>query len=132
MQATGTFDVDLAPQEPDNPQAKAAGLTRISIAKRYHGDLEGTGNGEMLANRDEGESGAYVAIERVTGSLQGKSGSFLLVHSAVMRRGVPEDWSVKVVPDSGTDELTGLSGAMTIAIDGDRHSYELHYALPGS
>jgi hypothetical protein len=132
MYASGTFEVKLEPQKADNPQAEAAGLSRLSIAKQYHGTLEAASNGEMLAVGDGKVSGAYVAIEKVTGSLQGRSGSFALVHSAVMRHGAPENWSVTVVPDSGTEQLAGLSGTMTIQIDGDRHAYELSYTLPES
>jgi hypothetical protein len=132
MHASGPFEVTLEPQKADNPQAQAAKLGRLSIDKHYHGALEATANGEMLARQDEHQSGAYVAIERVTGSLQGRSGSFVLVHSAVMNRGTPENWSVAVVPDSGTEQLAGLSGTMTITIDGDAHRYDFHYALPES
>lgn len=132
MHANGSFDVMLETREPDNAQARTANIVRMSIEKKYRGALEASGSGEMLATQDDRESGTYVAIERVTGSLQGRSGSFTLVHSAVMRRGVPEDWSVSVVPDSGTDELTDLSGTMTItAKDGD-HVYDLEYVLPES
>lgn len=132
MHASGSFDVKLEPQQADNPQGEAAGLSRLSIAKQYHGTLEAASNGEMLAVGSGEESGAYVAIEKVTGSLQGRRGSFALVHSAVMRGGVPENWAVTVVPDSGTEQLTGLKGTMTIQLDGERHFYELRYTLPES
>jgi hypothetical protein len=132
MHASGPFDVKLESQKADNPQAQAANLGRLSIDKHYHGALEATGNGEMLATQGENQSGAYVAIERVTGSLQRRSGSFTLVHSAVMNRGTPENWSVAVVPDSGTEQLAGLSGTMKITIDGDAHRYDFHYSLPES
>jgi hypothetical protein len=132
MNASGSFDVQLEPQKTDNPQAEAANLGRLSIHKQFHGAIEGTGDGEMLARRDEQQSGAYVAIERVIGSLQGRSGSFVLVHSGVMRRGVPENWSIAVVPDSGTEQLAGLSGTMKITAKDDGHCYDFHYALPES
>lgn len=132
MHVSGTFDVKLEPQKNDNPQAEAAGLARLSLEKQYHGALEATGNGEMLASGDGQESGAYVAIESITGSLQGKSGRFVLVHSAVMRHGVPENWSVAVVPDSGTEQLEGLSGTMKITIDEGKHYYDFEYTLPES
>ena len=86
----------------------------------------------MLATGDSQQSGAYVAIERVTGTLQGRSGSFALVHSAAMKRGVPENWSVAVVPDSGTEQLIGLSGTLKITIDGGKHLYDFHFTLPES
>lgn len=132
MNASGTFEVKLEPQKADNPPEEAAGLSRLSLAKQYHGNLEAASDGVMLAFGDGKQSGAYVAIEKVTGSLQGRSGSFAIVHSAVMRGGVPENWTVAVVPGSGTEQLAGLSGTMTIRIEGDRHSYELSYSLPES
>lgn len=131
MNASGQFDVKLEPQKADNPQAQAAGLTRMSIYKQFSGDIEGTSNGEMLATRDEQQSGAYVALERITGKLLGRSGSFALVHRGEMTRGAVHNWTVTVVPDSGTDQLTGLSGTMKIAAEGDKHSYSFEYALPG-
>src|ERR1700728_2891949 len=89
-QVTGSFEVKLAPQKPDNPQAEAAGLGRMSLDKQFHGALEATSQGEMLSvlDRDKG-SGGYVALEQVTGMLEGKNGSFVLQHDATMNRGVP-------------------------------------------
>ena len=130
MHAHGTFDVKVAPQAADNPPAQAAGLARLSLDKRFHGDLEGGSQGEMLASGDGTHSGAYVALEKFTGTLRGRSGSFVLMHSAVMNRGTPESWSVAVVIDSGTDQLTGLSGQMTIRIEDGKHYYGFDYSLP--
>lgn len=128
-QARGTFDVKVAPQKPDNPQAEAAGLGRMSLDKEFQGDLAGTSAGEMLSLLDrEIGSGGYVAMERVTGTLAGRKGSFVLQHSAIMRRGTPE-MSIAVVPDSGTGELQGLSGTMTIRIEGKQHFYYFDYRL---
>ena len=129
MHAAGNFDVTLAPQKIDNPQAQAAALTRLSIDKHYHGDIEGVSQGEMLACGDGKQHGAYVAIERVTATLNDRSGSFALVHRAVMINGVPEDWTVSVVPDSGTGQLAGISGTMTITNRDGEHFYELQYTL---
>jgi Protein of unknown function (DUF3224) len=128
-QATGSFEVRLAPQKPDNPQAEAAGLGRMSLYKQFHGDLEATGQGEMLSilDRDKG-SGGYVALERVTGTLQGKKGSFTLQHDATMNRGAAK-MDITVVPDSGTADLTGISGSMTIRIEGGQHFYDFEYTL---
>jgi hypothetical protein len=130
--ARGPFDVKLAPQKPDNPQAEGAGLGRMSIDKRFHGDLEATSQGEMLAMRTEiANSAGYVAIERVSGTLGGRSGSFVLQHSSTMNRGAATQ-NVSVVPDSGTGELKGLAGTMTIVIaEGGKHSYEFEYSLSG-
>ena len=126
--ASGTFDVNLT---PDGPGDKAAGSTlgRMSIAKQFHGDLEATSKGEMLtAVTDVKGSAGYVAMERVTGSLHGRSGSFALQHTGTMTRGTPQ-MSVTVVPDSGTGELTGIAGTMTIIIENGNHSYKFDYTL---
>ncbi|MCP3168290.1 DUF3224 domain-containing protein [Myxococcus qinghaiensis] len=125
----GPFDVKVKPLAPDEGAA-ATPIGRMSIDKRYHGDLEGTGVGQMLATMDDGKSGAYVALERVTGSLQGRKGSFSIHHTGRMTRGAPE-LSILVVPDSGTDELKGLTGSMQIQIDEKGgHTYVFEYALP--
>ncbi len=126
----GTFEVKLNPQETDNPEAAAAGLMRMSLDKRYHGPLDATAQGEMMARGDGTDSGAYVAIEKVEGTLEGRRGSFALVHMGIMRGPTPEYWSVRVIPDSGTDELEGIEGKMTITIDESGHHYELQYQLP--
>jgi Protein of unknown function (DUF3224) len=127
-EVAGTFDVKLVPQ----PTAWAAGdstFSRMSIEKQFHGGLEGTSRGEMLAatTGTEGSAG-YVAIEEVTATLDGRRGTFVLQHSGTMDRGVPQ-LSVTVVPDSGTEELVGLSGRMTITIEGGKHSYAFQYAI---
>ena len=127
--ATGSFDVKIEPQKPDNAPAVASGLGRMSIDKQFHGDLEATSKGEMLSllNRDIG-SGGYVALEKVTGTLQGKTGSFALEHNATMERGKPF-LNIIVVPDSGTGELTGLAGTMKIRIESGKHFYDFDYTL---
>lgn len=126
--ASGTFEVQLSPQAPDDTTAPQA-IGRMLLDKRFHGDLEATSKGQMLAARSavEGSAG-YVALEEVTGSLDGRSGTFLLQHNGTMTRGVPH-LSIKVVPDSGTGELTGLSGEMEIIIEGGQHSYNFLYTL---
>jgi hypothetical protein len=127
--ATGPFEVKVTPLEPafkfdDNS------LGRLSIDKQYHGDLEATGKGEMLtANSPVKGSGAYVAVERVSGSLQGRSGTFLLQHSGTMAHGSFQ-LNVTVVPDSGTGQLAGLSGSRNIIIMDGKHSYDFAYSLP--
>jgi len=123
--ATGTFEVKLTPQEQDE-QSK---LGRFSIDKQFEGQLEGTSNGQMLSASTEVEgSAAYVAIERVSGRLNGQRGEFVLQHRATMSRGVP-DLSITVVPDSGTEELIGLSGKMSLRIEEGKHYYEFEYTL---
>jgi hypothetical protein len=125
--ATGTFDVKLIPQTSD--PALSASLGRLSIDKQFHGDLDGTSKGEMLTGgTDVKGSAGYVAIERVTGTLHGRSGSFILQHSGTMTRGAPQ-LTITVVPDSGTGELAGLAGTMVIIIADGKHSYEFKYTL---
>ena len=127
--AIGTFQVRLAPLEAYAGSADGR-LARMSIDKEFHGDLEGTSQGEMLAASGDVEGSAgYVAIERFTGTLHGRSGSFVLQHSGTMDRGEPR-LTVSVVPDSGTGELGGLTGTMHIIIAGGSHSYEFDYTLP--
>ena len=127
--AKGTFEVKLSPQGPDE-HFEGGGLGRMSIDKVFAGDLEGTSRGQMLSAMSEVKGSAgYVAIERVTGTLDGRSGSFVLQHSGTMSGGAGET-VVAVVPDSGTDGLTGLEGRMTIII-GEGHGYEFEYSLPG-
>ncbi len=127
--ATGTFKVRLAPLETHShePEAKIA---RMSIDKTFEGDLAATSRGEMLSGGSPAEGSAgYVAIERVTGTLHGKSGSFLLQHSGTMRPGVQE-LNVTVIPDSGTGDLSGLEGKMIIEIRDGQHFYSFEYSLP--
>ena len=129
--ASGPFDVKISPQ-PVAEQNAASGLGRMSIDKQYHGDLEATAKGEMLtASTETKDSAVYVAVERVTGTLRGRSGSFALHHTGVMTRGVPA-LKITVVPDSGTGQLVGLTGTMDIKIDNGKHSYEFDYSLPDS
>lgn len=104
-------------------------LARMSIDKQFHGDLDGTSKGEMLsAGTAVKGSAGYVAIERVTGALAGKRGTFVLQHTGVINRGTP-GLSITVVPDSGTGELAGLSGNMSIRIENGSHFYEFDYTL---
>ncbi len=126
--ASGTFEVKMTPQAPEDKADP--GLTRMSIDKQFHGDLAATSKGYMLAagNGAKGSSAGYVALERVTGTLDGHSGTFVLQHSGTMTRGTPE-LSVSVVPDSGTGQLVGLSGKMIINIADGKHSYDFDYTL---
>jgi hypothetical protein len=127
--ATGTFEVKLLPQPPED-KAEGSTLARMSIDKQFHGDLEGVSKGQMLtAGTDVKGSAGYVAIERITGTLQGRSGSFVLQHSGTLTRGAPQQ-SITVVPDSGTGQLASLTGKMTINIADGKHSYDFDYTLP--
>jgi hypothetical protein len=102
----------------------------MSIEKQFHGDLVATSTGQMLTGMTEVKgSGVYVAVERVTGSLHGRNGSFILHHLGLMVRGVPQ-LTVSVVPDSGTGELAGITGTLNIIIADGKHSYDFAYTLP--
>ena len=126
--AGGTFDVKIVPRAPDDG-GEGATLGRMSLDKQFHGDLEGTSKGEMLtAGTSVKSSAGYVAIERVSGTLHGRSGTFALQHSGTMTRGTPQ-LTITVVPDSGTGQLAGLAGKMTIDIADGKHSYAFEYTL---
>ena len=129
MKISGPFTVELQPIDP-NEDSEGVSIGRMLIAKRFEGGLTAVSGGQMLMARAavEGSAG-YVAIERVTGSLEGRKGSFVLQHFGLMTRGVSE-LTVTVVPDSGTGELEGLSGTMTIRVEGAEHSYEFDFDLP--
>ena len=130
--ATGTFDVKLNTL-PAYDSTPGTTLARLSLDKQFHGDLDATSKGEMLSAATAIKNSAgYVAIERVSGTLNGQQGSFVLQHNGTMNRGAPQ-LSVTVVPDSGTDQLVGLSGNLAIIIAPDgKHSYEFDYTLPTS
>ena len=126
--ARGTFDVKLTPQSAyaasDDPL-----LGRLTLDKQFHGDLEATSKGEMLsAGTAVKGSAGYVAVERVSGTLHGRRGTFVFQHVGTLKRG-EQHLSVTVVPDSGTADLEGISGSMRIIIDDGAHSYEFDYTL---
>src|SRR5882672_2314671 len=123
---TGPFEVALKPQA-DDPSVGDPAVGRMSLDKQFHGELEAVSKGQMLGVRTAvKDSAGYVAMERVVGSLGGRSGSFVLQHSTTMNRGKPQQ-SVTVVPDSGTDQLVGLAGSMTIDVTGGKHLYNFEY-----
>jgi len=125
--ATGPFDVKLTPQDDKTGEPL---LGRMALDKQYHGDLEATGKGQMLtAGTSVKGSAGYVAIERVTGTLNGRTGSFVLQHRGTLTRGAPTQ-NITVVPDSGTGQLAGIAAKMTINIVGGKHSYDFEYTLP--
>ena len=126
--ASGSFVVKLTPQ-PAQDEVIGSFLGRLAIDKQFHGELAGTSRGEMLAAGTEVKGSAgYVAIERVTGTLQGRSGSLVLLHSGSMTRGEGK-LNVTVVPDSGTGQLKGLAGSMAIDIVEGQHLYQFQYTL---
>lgn len=125
---TGEFSVKMQP-EATSTVAADTGVGRMSLDKQYHGALQATGKGEMLAYMDSAlGSGVYVAIERVEGTLDGRHGDFLLHHRGIMERGAPS-LAVAVVPDSGRGGLAGLSGTLDIRIEGGKHYYDFDYQL---
>ena len=125
--AKGTFEVKASPVAAD--AGDESGIGRLTLDKKFSGDLEGTSQGQMLGFRTamEGSAG-YVAMEKVIGKIGGRSGRFVLQHAGTMTRNAP-NLNVTVVPDSGTSELTGISGTMTIIIAGGKHSYEFAYKI---
>jgi len=129
LTAKGTFAVRMAPQG-DGDSGAGVTMGRMSLDKDFAGDLTGTGKGEMLTAMSPVKgSAAYVAVERVTGSLHGRAGSFALVHRGLMDKGA-QDLSIVIVPDSGTDALTGIAGRFMIDIREGAHFYTLEYTLP--
>jgi hypothetical protein len=129
--AAGTFDVKTSPLAGDDATASTL-IGRYALVKHFHGDLEATSKGEMLATGDPSTGNAgYVAIEQITGTLHGHAGSFAFQHIGVMDHGNLK-LSVTVVPGSGSGELTGISGTMTILNDSGKHSYEFEYIVPQS
>jgi hypothetical protein len=127
--AAGAFDVTVTPL-PAEAGIGDECIGRMALSKRFHGDLQASALGQMLATRTPTPgSAAYVALDRVTGSLHGRTGSFSLQHSGTMDRGAPT-LDIKIVPDSGTEQLAGISGRLRIRIEEGRHFYELDYELP--
>jgi len=128
--ASGTFDVTITPAPADDHSDNGA-LGRMTVDKVYYGDLEGRAVAQMLTGMSPTEktSGVYVAMERVTATINGRKGSFILHHTGIMDRGA-QNLKITVVPDSGTDQLTGITGTMTIDIRDGKHFYTFDYRLP--
>ncbi|MET0026083.1 MAG: DUF3224 domain-containing protein [Candidatus Thiodiazotropha sp.] len=129
MKVSGKFEVTLNPLDGYIKGGNGVNFARMSIEKSFHGELEATSSGEMLSAMTsiQGSAG-YVAIEQVTGSLSGKRGGFVLQHFGTMNQG-KDRLILEVVPDSGSDELAGLAGTMSINIDDGGHYYEFEYEL---
>ena len=127
--ASGSFEIKMVRQPLTEEEAKTVSV-RMTSEKQFHGDLEGSSTGEMLgvytAVKD---SAGYVAMERVSGKLKGRTGTFILQHSSTMAHGNQQQ-SIIVVPDSGTDQLVGLRGSMIIKITDGKHFYDFDYTLP--
>ena len=127
--AKGTFQVQM---KPVGEASSVSGVStgRMSLDKQFEGDWIATGKGEMLTalTQEEGSAG-YVAIERVTGTLHGRSGSLVLQHSGIMTKGA-QNLTIQIVPGSGTDRLLGIQGQFKLTIEQGKHFYELEYTLP--
>jgi hypothetical protein len=127
--ARGTFEVKIVPQDDKDWEPT---IGRMSIDKKFSGDIVGTSKGQMLAAMTEVKGSAgYVALERVVGGLHGRTGTFVLQHDGTMNRGAAT-LRVAVVPDSGTGDLSGLTGTLTIDIVNGKHLYDFTYSLPDS
>jgi hypothetical protein len=127
--ARGTFEVQITPLVADE-YADAATMGRMLIDKQFSGDISGTGKGQMITGMGSVKgSAAYSAIERVTGAVSGKRGSFMLQHTGIMHDGTQE-LTITIVPASGTGELTGIAGTFALTIEGKVHRYDLAYTLP--
>ncbi|ANM29322.1 hypothetical protein ABI59_06515 [Acidobacteria bacterium Mor1] len=127
---SGEFDIQLEPRDWDH-QEEDGRFSRLAMTKTFRGSLVGSSSGQMLAwGGPPSPSGAYVAIERFSGTLQGRDGSFVLQHRGVMGAD-GQTLEVTIVPESGTGDLEGIEGTMTIQREGSQHRYELDYRLPG-
>ncbi len=126
--ARGTFDVVVAPIQPAAEAAPDA-PGRMLLTKTFQGDLIGTAAGEMLATMSPERSGAYVAVERVRGVIDGREGAFTLVHRGVMDRG-GQELLISIVPGSGAGGLAGIAGVFHLTIEDGVHHYDLEYSLP--
>ena len=127
--AAGAFDVKMSPASAPQHEGRTA-TGRMLLEKQYSGELQASGKGEMLtAMTDTKGSAAYVAIERITGTLNGKAGSFVVQHAGTMRGG-DSQLAVTIVPDSGSGELSGISGRMSLKQVDRKHRYEIDYVLP--
>lgn len=126
IHAIGSFDVQMIPQSQD--EAVGSTLGRMSLAKQFHGDLDAPSKGEMLTASTSTGSAAYVAIERVTGTLHGRTGTFVLLHNGLMTPAA-QHLTITVVPDSGTNQLVGIAGTLSITIVDGKHGYDFEYTL---
>ncbi len=131
VRATGSFDVKMTSRPPDEKEGDAR-IGRMALDKHYHGDLQASGRGQMLAVMDPAKgSGGYVALEVVEGTLAGRRGTFALQHGGLMDGGRPS-LTIVVVPGSGTGEFEGIAGTLAIRIENGKHFYDFDYALPAA
>ena len=131
LQASGTFEVKVAPLPPDE-KVPGVGVGRMSIDKVWSGDIVGTSKGEMMTAAGEVKGSAgYVAVEMMKVEVKGRKGAFTLMHHATMKKDADFKMLINVIPDSGTGDLTGISGVLTIIVEPGKHSYVFDYTLPG-
>ncbi|MCL5266562.1 MAG: DUF3224 domain-containing protein [Bacteroidetes bacterium] len=129
MKTSGSFEVKLSPLDFYAQGLDGVNLGRMSVDKQFKGALEATSKGEMLSAMTSVKGSAgYVAIEQVSGVLSGKKGSFVLQHFGIMKQG-SDRLILEVVPNSGSGELSSLTGKMAIKIEGGQHYYEFEYEL---
>jgi hypothetical protein len=127
--ATGSFSITMTPATAPQRAGRTT-LGRVLLEKIYAGDLVATANGEMLSGvTDTRGAAGYVAMEAITGVLQGKEGSFVAQHAGTMADG-KQQLSIVIVPHSGTGQLTGISGTLAIRIENGQHFYDIDYSLP--
>jgi hypothetical protein len=126
--AAGSFEVKMQPLSAEDKSSEG-GIAKMSLEKQFHGDLEATSHGAMLATGSAAGNGAYVALEIVTGTLNGRAGSFVLQHTGIATQGGPQRLDIRVVPNSGTGQLSTLTGTMNIVIAAGKHSYDFAYSL---
>ena len=130
MKATGTFEVKVGPFKADD-NIDVGGVARFSLDKQFSGDIRGTSKGQMLASGSPASgAAAYVALETVTATLNGRTGSFVLMHNGTMNK-AGQEMRITVVPESGTGELTGIAGTFLILLEGKKHLYEFEYTIGG-
>jgi hypothetical protein len=132
--ATGSFEVSTTPEAQDAGPTGGVPTSRLGLSKKFSGGLDDTTTGTMIAvgAPKPGTAAAYVAIDQFSGTLDGRSGGFVLVHRGTMTKVGSADLQVIVAPDSGTDQLEGITGTLAIRADGGKHYYDLSYTLPGS
>lgn len=117
MNARGSFEVTVKPE----------GETRFAMTKRFSGAMTGTSEGTMIGDR---VVDAYAALERFRGTVDGRSGEFVLLHRGYRSDADGMNLDIIVAPNSGTGELAGIQGKLAIEIKGGEHVYNLSYSLP--
>jgi Protein of unknown function (DUF3224) len=131
--AKGTFEVTITPEAQGTDQASGIATARMALAKTFKGDFNGKASGTMLSAGapKAGSAASYVAIDQVCGTLEGKSGCFVLVHRGILSKSGSQDLELKIATDSGTGALEGIAGSLTITVKDSKHYYDLEYTIAG-